>query len=438
MKRWRTDGFIQRCLVAAALAAALVAGGAYEGCAQSQPPPSQAPSAPTFSPAALDRIGDTIRNEVATGKIPGAVLLIQQHGKPVYFESFGVRDPDTRQPMTPDTIFQIYSMSKAVTSVAAMMLVDDGKLALDDPVSKYIRAFADAKVGVDLSDEAGQYPLKLEPLKRPITIRDLLRHTSGITYGFFGEAAVTKLYRNPELYAGDFDNAEFADRIAILPLADQPATRWNYSHSTDVLGRVIEVASGQTLFQFEKQRLFDPLGMTDTAYVVDEAKWPRVAGAFPVDRFRVAGIRDPTVPRRWESGGAGLVSTTGDYARFLQMLLNGGELDGKRYLKPETVALMTSDQIGPETGIIHDPFYFPGPTSGFGLGFAVRTSPPPNTTWPLGEYRWDGAGGSFYFVDPKDDMLAVFMVMAPTQGGRIQLTLKTMMYEALGKGLRKD
>ena len=152
-----------------------------------QAPPPQTAPAPTFSRAALDRFGDYIRNEVATGKVPGAVLLIQQHGKPVYLESFGVRDPETGQPMTADTIFQIYSMSKAVTSVAAMMLVDDGRLGLDDPVSKYIHAFADAKVGVDLSDEAGQYPLKLEPLKRPITIRDLLRHTSGITYGFFGE-----------------------------------------------------------------------------------------------------------------------------------------------------------------------------------------------------------------------------------------------------------
>ena len=188
MKRWRTDG------VAAALPCC---GGAR---AFSWPPDGRtrcaaepkAPTAPTFSRAALDRIGDYIRNEITTGKIPGAILLIQQHGKPVYFESFGVRDPATRQPMTPDTIFQIYSMSKAVTSVAAMMLVDDGKLSLDDPVSKYIRSFADAKVGVDLSDEAGQYPLKLEPLKRPITIRDLLRHTSGITYGFFGETAVTE------------------------------------------------------------------------------------------------------------------------------------------------------------------------------------------------------------------------------------------------------
>jgi CubicO group peptidase (beta-lactamase class C family) len=436
MKPWRTDGFAERCLVAAALAVALVTGWAHEVCAESRAPP-----APTFSRAALDRIGDYIRNEVTTGKIPGAILLIQQHGKPVYFESFGVRDPATGQPMTPDTIFQIYSMSKAVTSVAAMMLVDDGKLSLDDPVSNYIPAFADAKVGVDLSDEAGQPPLKLEPLTRPITIKDLLRHTSGITYGFYGESAVRKLYANAHLYDGDFDNAEFAERIAKLPLADQPGKRWDYGHSTDVLGRVIEVVSGQTLFQFEKQRLFDPLVMPETAYyVADKANWSRIARPLPSDRFDrpVAGIEDPTLSRRWESGGAGLVATIGDYAHFLKMLLNRGTLDGRRYLKPETVALMASDQIGPETGIIHDPFYFPGPTSGFGLGFAVRTTPPENTTWPLGEYRWDGAGGSFYFVDRVDDMFVVFMVQAPSQGGRIQLALKTIMYEALGKGLRKD
>jgi CubicO group peptidase (beta-lactamase class C family) len=434
MKRWRTENTAARCLVTAALAIFLATGWASDLRAE-----PGAPAVGTLSPAALKQLGDTIRSEIAAGKIPGGVLLIQQHGKQVIFESFGVRDPDTGQPMTPDTLFQIYSMSKAVTSVAVMMLVDDGKIGLDDSVSKYIRSFEETKVGVDISDESGKYPLKLEPLKRPITIRDLLRHTSGITYGFFGETQVQRLYANPQLYAGDFDNADFADRIAVLPLADQPATRWNYSHSTDVLGRVVEVVSGQTLYQFEKQRLFDPLGMTDTTYyVADKTKWPLIARGFPVDRFRVAGILDPTVPRRWESGGAGLVSTIGDYARFLQMLLNGGELDGKRYLKRETVALMTSDQIGPETGILHDPFYFPNPTSGFGLGFAVRTSPPPGTNWPLGEYRWDGAGGSFYFVDPVDDMFGIFMVMAPTQGGRIQLNLKTMIFEAMGKGLRKD
>src|SRR5712671_116998 len=207
MNRWRTDVLAGRRLVAAALAIFFIGGWPHEVRAESQVPPSQPPPAPTFSRAALEQIGDYVRNEVTTGKIPGAVLLIQQHGKPVYLQSFGVRDPETGQPMTPDTIFQIYSMSKAVTSVAAMMLVEHGKLSLDDPVSKYIPAFADAKVGVDLSDEAGQYPLKLEPLKRPITILDLLRHTSGITYGFYGEGQLKKLYANPALYGGDFDNA---------------------------------------------------------------------------------------------------------------------------------------------------------------------------------------------------------------------------------------
>jgi CubicO group peptidase (beta-lactamase class C family) len=442
MKRWRTESFASRCLVAAALAAFLIAGWPPAGRAE-----SAAPAGSSLSRAELDRFGDLVRREVTTRKIPGAVLLIQQHRKEVYLESFGVRSVATRLPMTPDTIFRIYSMSKAVTSVAIMMLVEDGRLSIDDPVSKYIPAFANAKVGVDLSDEAGQYPLKLEPLKRPITILDLLRHTSGITYGFYGEGQVKKIYANPALYDGDFDNAEFAARIAKIPLAEQPGVRWDYGHSTDILGRIVEVVSGQGLLQFEKQRLLDPLGMTKTTfYVPDETQWPRIAEPFPDKRFGwrmrfgrpIAGVMSPAVPRRWESGGAGMVSTAPDYARFLQMLLNGGELDGRRYLKSATVALMTSDHIGPETGILHDPFYFPGPGSGFGLGFAVRTAPPPNTTWPLGEYRWDAAGGSFYFVDPKDDMLVVFMVQAPEQGGRIQLELKTRIYEAMGKGLRKD
>ncbi len=439
MKRWKTRSFATRCLVAAALAAFIAAGWPPDGRAE-----SANPIAASFSRADLDRFGDLVRNEVVTRKIPGAVLLIQQHGKQVYLESFGVRSIASELPMTADTIFRIYSMSKAITSVAIMMLVEEGKLSIEDPVSKYIPAFADAKVGVDLSDEAGQYPLKLEPLKRPITILDLLRHTSGITYGFYGEGQIKKLHAGPALYAGDFDNAEFAERIAKLPLAEQPGVRWDYGHSTDILGRVVEVASGQTLLQFEKLRLLDPLGMGETGfYVADETGWSRIAEPLPDKRFdrfgpQIAGVASPIVPRRWESGGAGMVSTAPDYARFLQMLLNGGELDGRRYLKPETVALMASDHIGPETGIQHDPFYFPGPTSGFGLGFAVRTAPPPNTTWPLGEYRWDAAGGSFYFVDPRDDMLVVFMVQAPEQGGRIQLELKTLMYEAMGKGSRKD
>jgi CubicO group peptidase (beta-lactamase class C family) len=431
MKRWRTDGVTRRCCAAAALA--LLIGGLAVG----QPSVGRAETplsvASSFSRAKLEHVGDYIRNEIATGKIPGAIMLIQQHGQPVYFENFGVRDVDTKLPMSPDTIFRLYSMSKPITSVAAMMLVEDGKLALDDPVSKYIPDFADVKVGVE---QHGEKPaLALEPLKRPITIEDLLRHTSGLTYGFYGDGAVRKLYADADLFNGDADNAEFVKRLAALPLAEQPGTLWDYGHSTDVLGRVIEVASGQSLFQFEKQRLLDPLGMTETAFhVADATKRPRLAEPMPDDRSisPVAGIRDPMMPRRWESGGAGMVGTIGDYARFAQMLLDGGMLDGRRYLKPETIALMTSDHIGPETKVARDYFYFPGASSGFGLGFAVRTAQPPNTSWPLGEYRWDGVAGTFFFVDPKDDMFVIFMVQTPSQRGRIQLALKTLIYQALG------
>jgi CubicO group peptidase (beta-lactamase class C family) len=430
MKRWRTDGFPRRGFVAAALAG-LVAAGSQHGAHADSP----APVVESFSRAGLDRVGDYIRNEIATGKIPGAILLIQQHGKPVYFENFGVRDVATKIPMSPDTIFRLYSMSKPITSVAAMMLVDDGRLRLDDPVSKYIPAFADVKVGVEDRDD-GKPALVQEPLNRPITIEDLLRHTSGLTYGFYGDSAVRKLYAQADLFNGDLDNAEFAARIAKLPLAEQPGTLWDYGHSTDVLGRVIEVVSEKSLFQFERERLLGPLGMNETAfYVADEAKRPLIAEPMPDDRFvsPVAGIREPMGPRRWESGGAGMVGTIGDYARFAQMLLGGGALEGRHYLKSETVALMTADHTGPETRIARDYFYFPGADSGFGLGFAVRTSVPPNTAWPTGEYRWDGVAGTFFFIDPKDDMFAICMMQTPSQRGRIETELKALIYQAMGK-----
>src|ERR1017187_9373050 len=263
MKRWRTDGFMRRRGVAtlALLILATAAGRPSDGNAE-----SQSPVAAGFVQAKLQRVGDYIRQEIATGRIPGAVILIQQHGHPAYFESFGVRDVESRHPMTADTIFRLYSMSKPITSVAAMMLVEDGKLALDDPVAKYIPAFADVKVGVEKSDESGKPALAREPVRRPITIEDLLRHTSGLTYGFYGDSAVRTLYANSDLFDGDFDNSPFTGLLARLPLAEQPGTRWDYCLSTDVLGRVIEVISGQTLFGFEKQRLLDPLGMTDTAF----------------------------------------------------------------------------------------------------------------------------------------------------------------------------
>jgi len=383
-----------------------------------------------FNPQSLERVADFFRNEMAAGQVSGAVVLIQQHGKPVLEQSFGVRDPATGVPMTADTIFRIYSMSKPITSVAAMMLVDDGKLGLDDPVAKYIPPFADMKVGVETRHGDGKPGLALQPLERPITILDLLRHTSGITYGFYGETAVRKLYAGSDLFDGDIDNATFAARLAKLPLAEQPGTRWDYGHSVDVLGRVVEVVSGQTLYQFEKQHLLGPLGMTETAFfLADPNRRDRVAEPLPQDRFSgpIAGLDDPLTPKRWESGGAGMIGTIGDYARFAQMLLNGGSLDGRQYLRPETVKLMSTDHLG--TGIARDEIYFPGPDSGFGLGFAVRTKAV--SPFRTGEYRWNGVGGTFFFIDPKDDMFAIVMLQAPSQGGRIETAVRGLIYHAL-------
>jgi CubicO group peptidase (beta-lactamase class C family) len=382
-----------------------------------------------LDPQKLERVSDYMQREVSAGRIPGAILLIQQHGRAVLYETFGLRNVKSAQPMTEDSIFRLYSMSKPITSVAAMMLVEDGKLGLDDAITKYIPGFADVKVGVAQPDGK----LSLAPLARPITVRDLLRHTSGITYGFYGDSLVRRLYAQAGLFEGDPDNAEFVDRLARLPLAEQPATLWDYGHSTDVLGRVVEVASGMSLYQLERERLLDPLGMRDTAFfVADDAKRPLIAQPLPGDWFDrpVAGIMEATAPRRWESGGAGMVGTIGDYARFAQMLLNGGELDGRRYLKRETVALMTSDQIGEGTGIVKDPeFYFPSEDSGFGLGFAVRTAA--RAPLPSGEYRWDGVGGTFFFVDPADDMFVICMMQSPSQRGPIQTELKRLVYEAM-------
>jgi len=425
MRRWRTDAPALRLAAALLFGALLLAPKAHSG--------TQALAESRFSADGLTRLGDYFRNEVASGRIPGAVVLIQQHGKPVYFETFGYRDPVAHAAMRRDAIFRIYSMSKPITSVAVMMLVDDGKIALSDPLAKFIPAFADVKVGVEKKGEGDQPMLGLEAPQRPITIEDLLRQTSGITYGFYGDSLVRKLYMSSGLFAGDFDNAQFVERLARLPLADQPETMWDYGHSTDVLGRVVEVVSGKSLYAFEKERLLDPLGMPDTGLSVPDVQRERIAQFLQGDRFDrpVAGLNDPVEARRWQSGGAGMVGTAADYARFAEMLLERGTLDGRRYLKPETVKTMTADHVGPETHIARDGFYFPGEANGFGLGFAVRTVA--TTLLPAGEYRWDGVGGTFFFIDPRDDLLAVVMMQSPSQRGRIQVEAKKLIYEALEK-----
>ena len=394
------------------------------------------PAGAHFNQQKLRRIGDFFRGEIAGGKIPGAILLIQQHGKPVYHEFFGVRDVATRLPMTDDTIFRLYSMSKPITSVAAMMLIDAGKLKLDDPLAKYIPSFGKAKVGVEKKNDSGEKVLELVPVNRPITIQDLMTHTSGIVYGFYGDGMVRRLYDKARLYDGDFDNAEFAERIARLPLAVQPGTLWDYGHSTDILGRVIEIVSGKSLLHFEQDNLLGPLGMTDTSFfVADPAKFKMIAQPMPDDSDFMTGFdRNPALPRKWESGGGGMLSTMADYARFSQMLLNGGSLDGRHYLSPKAFELMASDHVGPGTGISHEVFYFPGDGFGYGLGFAVRTGPgkaKPPPPGSLGELKWDSASGCYFVIDRKQDMFFVLMEQTPTERGRIQATVKKLIYEAL-------
>jgi len=380
----------------------------------------------------LAPIEDFINGEVAAGRIPGAALLIQRHGKPVYFKHFGLRDPDAGTPMTDDTIFPIHSLTKTVTSVAAMMLIDRGRIALDDPVSKYIPGFAGMKVGVEHKDANGKPYLEMVPLRRPITIEDLLLHTSGITYGFIGEGLVKQAYAG--IYLGDFDNAGFAERISKLPLAEQPRTLWDYGHSIDVLGRVIEVASGQSLYQFERQNLFEPLGMTTTKFfLTDPAERARYAQPLKKDRRNERNSLNLT---RWESGGGGLVSTIADFARYGQMLLNGGTLDGKTILSPKAYAAMTTDHIGPGSGVERNYYYFPGDGFGFGYGFGVRTDPGnavPPPPGALGEIKWDGATGCYLVVDRTQDMFFVLMQDSPSGRLHVQVNVKKMIYDAFEK-----
>src|ERR1700704_1325189 len=380
----------------------------------------------------LSRIDDFINGEIAAGRIPGAIVLIQHHGKPVYFRAFGKRNVEKATPMTADAIFPIHSVTKTITSVAAMMLVDQGKIALDDPVSKYIPSFAGRKVGVERKDESGRPVLDQVALRRPVNIEDLLLHTSGITYGFYGEGLVKAAYDG--IYLGDFDNAEFVERLAKVPLAEQPRTLWDYGHSIDVLGRVIEAASGQSLYQFEKTQLLDPLGMTTTKFfLTDPAERARYAQPLAKDRRIERNSLDVT---RWESGGGGMVSTIADFARYGQMLLNGGTLDGKTYLNPATFAAMTTDHIGPGSGVERNYFYYPGDGFGFGYGFGIRTDPgnavppPPGS---LGEIKWDGATGVYIVVDRAQDMFFVVMQNAPSERMRIQVNLKKIIYDAFEK-----
>jgi CubicO group peptidase (beta-lactamase class C family) len=392
-----------------------------------------------FSGERLKRLGGAFQAEVDQGKLAGAVLFVARHGKVAYFNAVGFQDREKKIPMKTDAIFRIASMTKPIVSVGIMMLVEEGKLQLITPVSTFIPEFKDVKVGVEKTTE-GKTELVLEPPRRPMTIQDLLRHTSGLTYGQFGDSLVKQAYRAANLGAPGESLSDLVKKLAQLPLAFQPGTTFEYSMSTDVLGRVIEVVSGIELDRFITERITRPLGMPDTGFYVAGDQTTRVAEPqIESSTGKRPPIRDVSVRPSWMSGGGGMVSTAADYARFCQMLLNGGELESVRLLSPRTVAYMTSDHLPPETqisptvqGLFGSLVPSPALGQGFGLGFAVRTTtgrnPMPGSA---GEFYWTGAAGTTFWVNPAEGLIAIMMVQVPLPaGGYYRSLMRNMVYQA--------
>ena len=374
----------------------------------------------------LTRITTLMRTDVENGRFPGAVAVVARKGRIAYFEAVGFRDKAAGTPLRKDDIFRIYSMTKPFTSVAIMMLRDEGKLDLADPVSKFLPQLAKLQVAVEGKDASGQPTVVLEPSKRDMTIQDLLRHTSGLTYGVFGTGAVKKLYTENGIDALDHTNAGLIDKLAKVPLMYQPGATWEYGRSTDVLGRVVEVISGKTLSQFLDERLFRPLKMVDTAFFVPNGKQPRIAQALATDPDTKQPIQlfDVTAPPKFEGGGQAAVSTATDYTRFSQMLANRGRIDGVRLLSRKTVELMTADHLGK--------IDTPTPGYGFGLGFAVRRDTGvASTPGSIGDYNWGGLAGTYFWIDPKEDLVAVWMMQAPGARLHYRQRFRTLVYQAI-------
>jgi CubicO group peptidase (beta-lactamase class C family) len=398
--------------VAALLLPLLLSVAAAPGLARAQGLPTAKPEDVGFSSQRLARTTEVVKGQIAKGRYPGVVALVARRGKVVYFEALGRRDPQSGAAMTKDAIFRLYSMTKPFTSVAMMMLVEDGKALLNDPVSRYLPALKGLQVSVPRVDaQTGTVTYSLVPADPEMTIQDLLRHTSGLVYDTTSHSAVRQAYLKEGVTWKDVTPAEQIERLARAPLAHQPGSAWEYSISTDVTGRVIEAITGGTLGQFFQERLFAPLQMVDTGFLVPAAKAGRLAQPFakdPVTGEPVA-LLDVTVRQKNDAGGAGAAGTVADYARFSQMLLNGGHLGGARLLGRATVAQMTADHLGDIP--VASPILARG--YGFGLGFAVRKETGLHwVTGSAGEYRWGGAAGTAFWVDPKEQMVVVWM----TQG----------------------
>jgi CubicO group peptidase (beta-lactamase class C family) len=372
-------------------------------------------------PQRAQHITRVLQSCVDRQHIPGAVVMVARQGRIGLFEAVGQQDPATAAPMRTDSIFRIYSMTKPLVSVAVMMLVERGRLLISDPVGQWLPEYAQQTV----LGASG-----LVPAWQPATVQDLLRHTAGLTYEFLGDSPVQREYDKVQIGSRKRSNAEFSRALAGIPLQFQPRSCWAYSRATDVLGRLVEVISGQTLGAFLQQEIFEPLGMVDTGFAVPPAQQHRIAEAFghdPDGGVQMKLINPREVPTL-ESGGGGLMSTAMDYARFLQCLRNGGELGGQRLLSRHTLAFMTADHLGdiPIDGTLLPPGH------GFGLGFAVRRalgeSPVPGS---VGTYHWSGIGGTSFFVDPAQDLYAMLLTQAPNQRDHYRQLIRHLVYAAL-------
>jgi CubicO group peptidase (beta-lactamase class C family) len=402
-----------------------------------QSEPVAAPEELGLATAGLERLSSVMQREVESGHVPGISMLIARRGKIGYRQVFGALRPGG-PPMPGNAIFRIYSMTKPIVTVALMILLEEGKLFVADPISKFIPELANVKVGVESDGK-----LDLVAAKRAITVHDLLRHTSGLTYAFTGSSAVQRRYGEAKLFTGDpanakqflthdLSSAEFIAELAKLPLIAQPGDSWDYSHSTDVIGRLVEIVSGKTLGAFLHERIFKPLGMTDTDFYVRAEKYERLAEPFPSDPdggLPVQLIEMPSAPR-FESGGGGLFSTMDDYARFAQTLYQNGTFAGTRIVGRKTLEWMASDHLGPNVRIGTPSLLQPGHT--FGLGFAVRReSGMGQTPGTPGEFFWGGVAGTYFWVAPKEELYAIMMVQAPRQRDYFRQLFRTLVYAAL-------
>ncbi len=394
-----------------------------------------------FSSDRLTRLTKFFQSEIDKNAIPGVTLLIAREGKLAYFQSLGYQDREKKIPMKPNNIFRIASMSKPITTVAIMMLAEEAKIDLTAPAAQYLPEFKNLKVGVEKTDSTtGKPALTLEEPQRAVTVQDLLRHTSGIIYGPFGRGLINQAYNQANLFDPNQTLAEFVTKISKLPLAHQPGTVWEYGMSADVLGRIVEVASGMPFDQFVEEKITKPLNMPDTGFYLTPEQAPRMAEP-QIDP--ATGRRTPATPvedltkekLKWFSGGSGMNSTAMDYTRFCQMLLNGGELGSVRLLSPKTIALMTSDQLPPGTKRSGYEDLAPTEELGqtFGLGFAIRKEPGQNPIpASVGSYFWAGSYGTYFWIDPQEKMFAILMVQMPfAQSGPYRRAYRQLVYAAL-------